>query len=146
MPLIEVDMEQARELTPVGDGVYECVINKEPEFFKASDKAKHPGSPNMKWEMTVADIEGQEEQKGAKLFRNTPLTGEGAGITLQMLDALKVAYEKETIFDESSGKERIRTIRFNTSDCLGGRLLVTVKQKEYEGRLTSNVTKVSQLV
>ena len=126
MAEIYVDMSEAVNLDPIDNGVYEAILEAEPESFEAEDSK----IPCLKWTCTIADIEGQETVKGRQLFRNTPLVGKGAGFTELMLEGFQVKYAAE-------GEGNTRSVRFKTEDCVGKRALIEVTQRSYTDKKTN---------
>jgi len=134
MAEISVDMSQAVEFKTPNDGAYECVIEVKPEQFESEDKS----TPCLKWEMKIADVEDQEEFAGQNIWRNTPIIGKGSGFTKEMLNAFQIPFT-----EEGEGDEAI--LRFDDDDCIDKRALVSGKQKEWNGSMNFNVTKVVSL-
>lgn len=140
MPEIDIDLSEAKELVPVDDGAYEVIIEEEPITFEAQDS----GLPCLKWEFRITDADGQEAFAGRKLWRNTPIVGEGAGFTEDMLRGFGITHE-------SSGEGKTKTLRFRTEDAVGKRGIAKVTHKILvdkdtgEKRVVNNVKSISTI-
>ena len=133
MPKVDADVSEARDFNPLDPEWYEVEIAKVPEL----DKAKTSGNPVIKVEM---DVIGGPEQKdgsqpeGRKLFKTIPMTGEGAGILVNFLEAFEVEYEKKG-----------NKVLFDTDDCLQARAQVKVRHRTYEGEKQPDVRRFRRL-
>ena len=118
MPKINVNLNEVEDLSqPIDAGQYVTRILK-------GEKAvgKDSGAEYIHWEIEV--VEG--EMKGRHLFFNTSLQEKALRNLKKMLDAAKV----ETNKDGS----------FNTEDAIGMEFVAVVGQREYEGKVSNEVS------
>ena len=82
---VEVDFSGAVDFTPLAPGTYDAVIESvEPGV--SGPNSKNPGSPKLIWKFVVTE----EPYVGRVLFRHSPTTGKGAGLTKDVLRAIGV--------------------------------------------------------
>lgn len=82
---VDVDFSGAVDFSPLRKGRYPAVIESvEPGV--SGPNSKNPGAPKLVWKFVV--IEGEYE--GRVLFRHSPTTGKGAGLTKDVLRAIGV--------------------------------------------------------
>lgn len=135
MAYVEINMGEAKDIINVPDGAYEVVIEKKPEAFVAESGKE---TPCLKWFMTIAAIAGQEHVAGQEMWRNTPMTGKGAGFTEMMLKGFGIPFTAE-------GEGDSRVIRFDDDDTLNKRGIAHVKQRQYEDKNTKEKKIVSDV-
>lgn len=126
MPRLTVDLAEAQPREALPDGVYECKV------FAISEVRRGDKSQYVEIQFTVQ--EGEFE--GRKIWRNTPITGKGAGIFAEM-------YQKLTGEDIEFGPGK--ELAIDTEELIGLPLAVATKQREYpegSGEFQTEVKKV----
>lgn len=133
MPKVGADVSEARDFNPLDPEWYEVEIAKVPEIGKAQSS----GNPVLRVEL---DVIGGPEQKdgsqpeGRKLFKTIPMSGEGAGILVNFLEAFEIEYDKKG-----------NNVTFDTDDCLQARAQVKVRHRMYEGEKQPDVRRFRRL-
>ena len=70
---IEVNLQDAKDYTPLPSGSYEVELPEDENCVVFHEAAS--GTPCVKWNFLVSGTNGQEEFKGRKLTRITPIAG-----------------------------------------------------------------------
>ena len=123
---IRGNFRDAMSSKPVDEGVYGCEIEGAED--KEGAKANY-----LKWTLVITD----DEEKGRKLFHNTPYDGAGAGM---FADFWSKASGEELDIDE------LDELDFDIDDVLGNPLVVTVIHEEYpegSGKMVAKVDRIS---
>lgn len=124
MPRTTIDTTEAKSFEAVEPGVYPMTIGQ-----VDISKSKEKGEPMMVVHYKFDDP--QLDQKAGSVMRNYMLAGKGAGFARELIKAV-------TGEDIPVGGH----FDFDTDDLVGRPVLVTIKNKEYEGRLQNDAEKV----
>lgn len=82
---VAIDFSGAVDFSPLPDGPYVAEIESvEPGV--SGQNSKNPGAPKLVWKFVVID----GPHTGRVLFRHSPTTGKGAGLTKDVLRAIGV--------------------------------------------------------
>lgn len=82
---VEVDFSAAVSFENLPTGTYGFEI-EECEPGASGENAKNPGAPLLVWKFVVID----GEHTGRTMFRHSPITGKGSGLTKEVLKAIGV--------------------------------------------------------
>ena len=118
MPKIGVNLNEVEDVSkPIPAGQYVVRILK-------AEKAtgSESGEEYIHWEVEI--VEG--ENKGRHLFFNTSLQPKALWNVKKLLEVAKVVINKDG--------------SFNTEDAIGAEFTAVVGQREYEGKVTNEVT------
>ncbi len=123
---IRGNFRDAMSSKPVAEGVYGCEVEGAED--KEGAKANY-----LKWTLVITD----DEEKGRKLFHNTPYDGAGAGMFAEF-------WMKAT--GEDLDVDELDEMDFEVDDAYGATLVVTVEHAEYpegSGKMVAQVSRVS---
>lgn len=121
MPRINLDANEAKSMEAIPEGEYPAKI------IEVGDVKKGPKARYLPVTFEVTD----GERSGAKLFRNYPVEGEGAGFLLDLWNKLMgTDYKVGDTYD------------IDTDDLLNQECRVVVRHEDWQGEPQSRVAKV----
>jgi hypothetical protein len=136
---IEVNLEEAKDFTPVPSASYEVELPDEEDCVEPYEADS--GTMCVWWNCIVTGSNGQDEYKGRKLRRSSPLTGEGAGITINALEGFGIPYEATK--DPETGK--VLAVKFETNNGRGKHAIARVKTRSYDDKQTGEKRTVNDI-